>query len=272
MTNIYNLYLDDSGTMHPDKKIGRTPTHSYDWFGFGGVLVRNSDEKDIKAKHHDFCTRWSIENPLHSSEIRAKADKFSFIGLLSDDKQNQFYEDLYQLMARISVIGFACVIDRPSYNKRYRELYGREKWSLCKTAFPIVVERAAKYSISKNGKLRVFIEKSDKKTEGRIRSYYDELKTIGTPFSQKSSSTYNPLNSSDFNSTLYEFRVKGKSSPIMQLADLYLWPMCMGGYNSKNRPYERLLNDGKLIDSLLSEEDVPHLGIKYSCWDLVQRR
>ncbi len=54
----------------------------------------------------------------------------------------------------------------------------------------------------------------------------------------------------------------------MQLADLYLWPMAIGGYHSANRTYARLREDKKLIDCLLDEKAVPTEGIKYSCWDL----
>jgi hypothetical protein len=52
----------------------------------------------------------------------------------------------YELMSASPFLGFACVIDRPGYNARYREKYGREQWSLCKTAFSELVERAAKYA------------------------------------------------------------------------------------------------------------------------------
>jgi hypothetical protein len=55
----------------------------------------------------------------------------------------------------------------------------------------------------------------------------------------------------------------------MQVADLCLWPICMGGYDPANRPYTLLRDCGKLIDSRLALDDMPTLGIKYSCWELV---
>ncbi|CAN0497278.1 unnamed protein product, partial [Phaeothamnion confervicola] len=52
---------------------------------------------------------------------------------------------------------------------------------------------------------------------------------------------------------------------MIQLADLYLWPMSIGGYHKSNRTYARLIEDRKLIDCHLSAGDVSMLGIKYSC-------
>jgi hypothetical protein len=46
-------------------------------------------------------------------------------------------------MRRAPALGLACVIDRPDYNHRYKEKYADERWSLCKTAFTIAVERAS---------------------------------------------------------------------------------------------------------------------------------
>ena len=53
------------------------------------------------------------------------------------------------------LVGLACVVDRPGYDARYREKYGRRQWHLCQTAFSIVVERAAKYARDSGRKLRV---------------------------------------------------------------------------------------------------------------------
>ncbi|MFW8588883.1 hypothetical protein ACOJBM_40810 [Rhizobium beringeri] len=54
---------------------------------------------------------------------------------------------------------------------------------------------------------------------------------------------------------------------MAQLADLYLWPICMGGYHASNRPYQRLTDDGKLIDCHIKEDERPMLGSKYSCFE-----
>ena len=54
---------------------------------------------------------------------------------------------------------------------------------------------------------------------------------------------------------------------MAQFADLYLWPICMGGYNANNRPYNRLKEDGKLIECIVPDEDWPMLATKYYCFD-----
>ncbi|HBN22615.1 MAG TPA: DUF3800 domain-containing protein [Holosporales bacterium] len=270
MAEVFNLYLDDSGTRHPDKKTGRKPAHGYDWFGMGGILIDQFDEKAEKKRHNDFCKKWNIDFPLRSADIRAKSNEFTFIGRLSEEKSEEFYEELYQLMAQMPVIGFASVIDRPGYKTRY-DVYGDKKWLLCKTAFSTVVERAAKYARSKDMKLRVLVEESDKKTDNRIREYYTSLKDEGMPFNADTSAKYKPLADSEFSETLYELRLKRKTSKIMQIADLYLWPMCIGGYDQGNRPYTRLIDDKKLIDCYIKSEERKFLGIKYSCWELVSK-
>lgn len=261
--------MDDSGTRHPDHKQGKRPAHGYDWFGLGGVLIKQGDdEENFRSAHKAFIDSWGITAPLHSSEIRAMSGAFAFVGILPEDEQKRFYEELYQLMATAPAIGIACVIDRPGYNDRYNEKYmdGR-KWLLCKSAFSIVVERAAKYAVQKGLKLRVWVEKSDKKVDRTIKDYYDGINQNGMPFASETSGKYAPMDQEALADILYEFRTKSKSSPLLQLADLYLWPMCIGGYDENNRPYKRLREDEKLIDCHLSEAEIEMGGIKYFCFD-----
>jgi hypothetical protein len=198
----------------------------------------------------------------------------TFTGLKSSRRPNgtAFYEELYQFMRDAPVVGLACVIDRPGYNHRYRERYANERWSLCKTAFNIAVERAAKYAHGLNYRLRVSPERCNKPEDAVIRAYYDNLVKEGMPFAKDNSEKYGPLTEAQFREILYEFKPKFKSSPMVQLADLYLWPLCMGGYHASNRTYERLKQDKKLIDCLLNADDCVTLGIKYSCFDLVERK
>ena len=59
---------------------------------------------------------------------------------------------------------------------------------------------------------------------------------------------------------------------MAQLADRYLWPICMGGYHTSNRPYQRLTGDGKLIDCHIKEDERPMLGSKHSCFEDVERK
>ncbi len=55
----------------------------------------------------------------------------------------------------------------------------------------------------------------------------------------------------------------------MQIADLYLWPMCIGGYDKNNQAYRALFEAKRLVDCELSEHETPMLGIKYSCFEHV---
>jgi hypothetical protein len=262
--------MDDSGTRHPDHDSGRKPAHAHDWFGLGGVLIAEEDEELIRKAHGAFCARWGIQKSLRSADIRARHGEFAWLGSCSSDRREKFLEELYQLMSMPQLLGLACVIDRPGYNFRYLAKYGRNRWSLCKTAFAVSVERAAKFARRSDRRLRVLIERSDKKTDAWIAGYYESLKSVGNPFAAESSGKYAPLTPEEFTQTLFELRLKNKSSPIVQIADLYLWPMCIGGYDRRNRPYVRLFADGRLIDSALPPDAVQIEGIKYSCWDLVE--
>lgn len=170
------------------------------------------------------------------------------------------------------VTGIACVVDRPGYNARYQEKYLENRWMLCKTAFCVVVERAAKFARSEGAKLRVLPEKCNKSEDAALKSYYDEMRLKGLPFDSERSDKYGPMRQDELAETLYELRFKAKTSPLSQLADLFLWPICMGGYHAGNKPYRRLIDDGKLIECLLPPESHAKLGSKYSCFDLVERK
>ena len=53
---------------------------------------------------------------------------------------------------------------------------------------------------------------------------------------------------------------------MSQIADLVLYPMAKGGYDSNYPPYKALKENNKLIDNLLPEDRIPLCGIKYSCF------
>jgi hypothetical protein len=108
--------------------------------------------------------------------------------------------------------------------------------------------------------------------DAKLKQYYEELRTGGTPFDPGTSNKYAPLAASDLRDTLYEFRLKQKTSPLIQIADLYLWPICQGGYDATYDPYRKLLNHDRLIDCLCEDSEVNALGIKYYCFDLVRRK
>lgn len=270
MVDTLNLYLDDSGTRHPTQKRGKKAIHDYDWFALGGVLVEDGHEDEARRLHADFLRAWpQVTAPLHSSEIRSQNEEFFWLRDLDEAERKRFYEELYQLMRQSPLMGIACVIDRPGYNARYLEMYEQQPWLLCKTAFSVVVERSAKIARSQGLKLRVFPERCNKPEDNNLRAYYAALKTEGMPFGKESSGKYAPLSPAEFTESLYEFDLKRKTSPMSQMADLFLWPICMGGYHKSNRPYRHLMDDGKLVECLFSEEDWPMLASKYSCFEKV---
>jgi Protein of unknown function (DUF3800) len=267
MDDVVNFYMDDSVTRHPDHDPGKRAAHAFDWFALGGILVKDSDEQVARELHDDFRRKWGITCPIHSVEVRARTKGFLWLERRPQRDKDIFYEDLYQLLKAVPVTGLACVIDRPGYNARYRAKYGRQRWSLCKSAFTISVERAAKYARSLNCRLRVLPERCNKKEDDVLKGYYNDLKVNGPPFDPNMSEKYRPLMPDEFKKTLLEFLPKKKSSPMAQLADLYLWPICMGGYKANTRPYERLKEDGKLIECVLPASDWPMLATKYYCFD-----
>jgi hypothetical protein len=169
------------------------------------------------------------------------------------------------------VTAIGCVIDRPGYDARYRPKYGRNQWHLCQTAFAIVVERAAKHALSLGRRLRVMPEKSARDDENRIQRYYEMLRVAGLPFDHASSSLYRPLTAEQFKLVLLELRFKSKTSPLIQIADLYLWPLAMERYRPGGRAYEAFRQAGRLIECYLAPEEAYSRGSKYSCFELVDR-
>lgn len=134
-------------------------------------------------------------------------------------------------------------------------------------SFTIAVERAAKYALSQGARLRVFVESSSRPDEKKLKAYYENLRGVGNPFDPTRSSGYKPLAQQELGQALFEFRVKQKSSPIMQIADLYLYPICKAGYDPTHPAYRCLCDNKKLIDQLVDPNDLATLGIKYSCFD-----
>jgi hypothetical protein len=262
----YRFYMDDSGSRDPDRARIKDEGH-VDWFGMGGVIVREADLPLIEARVQEFRDRWpNPEAPLHSWEIRNHKKGFVWLRDESRSKRTRFMGELTDLMCSLPLVVHATVVDRPGYNKRYLDQYGPRRWSLCRTAFKIAVERGAKFALSEGARLRVYVERSDKQTEKRLRDYYDSLRQDGTPFNPDNAAKYKPLSADDLKHTLMEFAVKTKKSTVMQLADLALWPVCDGKYHPDNLAFAALSKSGQLLDARCTEENGV-LGIKYSCFD-----
>ena len=261
------LFLDDFGTRNPDRKLPRQFMFR-DWFTLGGFIAKEEDEGAIETAHASFCQEWGITYPLHSYDIRLETENFTWLSGLGEREYNRFMRGLGGMLLSVPVIGYACVVDRPGYNSRYREKYGRQTWMLCRTAFAVVIERAAKHAMKNGRKLRVYVEEGDKTADDMIRTYYKALRTDGMPFAGDAMAKYAPLGKEDLASTLYDLKFKKKTSRLAQIADLYAYPIARAGYDPEYYPYIQLKQQKKFIDCLLTDEEIPHLGIKHSCFEL----
>lgn len=270
MRSAVHLYVDDSGSRHPDHRGGGTR-----WFGLGGVSVREKDEAEVRARLDDFRSQWSSKignNPLHSIAIRQKRGAFAWLGDPANaEEAHAFYEGLMRLTTEAPFVCHGCVIDRDGYMRRYMPTYDKSRrWSLCKTAFSILMERSAKYALRIGAtRLRVYVEEGDKSTDSMVRGYFQDLRDNGMPFSQTNMSKYSPLDAATLRPLLHELRFKRKSSPMVQLADLCLYPICNAGYDTRGRDYQALANAGKLVGAGLEGEVLAAESIKYSCFEHV---
>jgi len=262
------LYLDESGSRKPDREA-KEAARENDFFAVGGVLVNEEDAAKAEELHRSFMAKWALTSPLHSVKIRHSKDQFRWLRDASEGKKQEFYNEITELLCNSNVLCFAAVIDRPWYNARYLKEYGSHRWRLCKTAFPIVAERAARYAREQGRKLRVYHEECTKSDDAALKRYYDEMRDKGMPFGQDNSAKYRPLSAAELKDTLYDLKRKKKTSPLVQLADLVLFPMGSGGYNPNYKTYQTFRERGLLIDCHLEPEQVPYRGIKYSCFDLV---
>ncbi len=268
MTEKYLLYFDDTGSRDPDKSPYDPATRqdSMDCFGLGGVLIREEDIDAIFQGHKAFCAEWKIDYPLHSSRIRGGQGKFGW--LKKPENAGLFFPAIEEFLLALPIVSIACVIHRPGYVARYKDRYQEQLWYMCKTAFSIMTERAAKFADDQGRKLEIFYEPSGKKEDKDIVRYLRDLKKAGSPFSESTSGGYTPLSSEDYRRIILgEPRQKTKKTPMIQIADLVLYPMAKGGYDPSYRPYKKLMEAGKLIDGHVPEDEIPFRGIKYSCFD-----
>ncbi|SFD18620.1 DUF3800 domain-containing protein [Collimonas sp. OK412] len=265
------FYMDDSGTRHPDHDA--PGSRNRDWFALGGIMINEEDKESAETLIMDFRARWPELDgrPFHSHEIRRRQEGFAWLAV-AGSRAELFISELSALLLSLPVVGVACVIDRQGYNDRYKAQYGKDRWLLCKTAFAVAIERAVKQAIVNDRRLKIYVERTSKKTDTLIKSYYQEIKKNGLWFDSEQSSKYKPVLAEQFNMLLYDFKTKTKESLLMQIADLYLWPMCIGGYQPTNKAYMALKEAGKLIDCCLAEEELAERGIKYSCFENVAKR
>ncbi len=263
MQSKYILYFDDTGSRNPDAHESRHD--GMNCFGLGGILVKEEDVALILAEYQRFCDEWRIDYPLHSTKIRGGQGKFGW--LKKPENAGEFLPSLERFLLSLPIVGIACVIDRGGYLARYKDRHKDALWYMCKTAFCVLVERAAKFSDDRGRKLEICFEESGKKEDRDIIQYMRELKTQGNPFNPESSGNYAPLEAADYKRIILgEPRRKTKNLPLMQLADLILYPIAKAAYDPKYPPYKRLKDEKKLIDCLIPDEQIPQRGIKYSCF------
>lgn len=260
-----HLFIDDTGSRDPDHVQREQRRDKMDCFGLGGILIKEEDVDGLKREHASFCAKHGITYPLHSQEIRGGRNEFGW--LKKPENARVFFSDLDDFMVSLPVIGIATVIDRPGYVARYKEQYQERLWLMCKTAYSILIERAAKYADSQGRVLRVFFEECGKQEDRDLIQYAKALKKDGMPFNSTSSGAYASLTAKDFQRVVMgDPKRRTKKTPMIQIADLMLYPMAKGGYEPTYKPYVDLMAAGKLIDALLPPQDRPHLGIKYSCF------
>ena len=261
-----HLYIDESGARRPDRKPAEPRADRLDYFALGGVLINEEQIGEVVEAHRALLKKWNIETHLHSTKIRGRRGDFAWLGQ-DKAKEADFLSELEVTLLKMPVIGVACVIDRPGYTARYAKKHP-EPWLLCKTAFAILVERAAKHAHRHKAGLQIFFEQAGEAEDRAIQSYARLLETEGMPFDTQSSTAYKALAPEQFKEILIgqPNRIT-KQVPMAQVADLFLYPIVKGGYDASYRPYEELMKARRVIDAELTAEERPHLGVKYSCFD-----
>jgi hypothetical protein len=260
-----HLYFDDTGSRNPDHEQIERRRDGMDCFGFGGILVNEEEVDALISIYKTFRKEWQIDYPFHSHKIRGGRGEFGW--LKNPENAAAFLPALEDMLLTLPIIGIAAVVHRPGYVERYGDTYKERVWLMSKTAYSVLIERAAKYAIDQGRTLRVFFEGAGPAEDREIIKYAKALKREGMPFDRNTSSQYVALGPAEFTRVVRgEPRRKTKQTPMMQIADLVLYPMAKGGYDPSYRPYRKLLDAGKLIDSHLRPEDRPTRGIKYSCF------
>lgn len=242
-----------------------------DYFALGGVLIEQGAIGQVYAAHQAFVEKWGLTAPLHSTKIRGRREAFSFLAR-DHEAAGRFFSELDELILSLPIIALACVIDRPGYVARYAERY-KEPWLLCQTAFAILIERAAKHAGRIGMRLEVYFEEAGKHEDRALMGYMKALKETGMPFPGATAAGYQNLPAEGFREAIKgePNRIK-KHVPMVQLADLVLYAMARGGYHPDYPPYQSLRERGKIMDALLPPEEIPSLGVKYSCFDTTRAR
>jgi hypothetical protein len=223
MAGDIHLYFHDTGSRNPDHVPDRKRAEGMDCFGLGGILINEEDISGLIEAYKAFRAKWSIDYPLHSHEIRGGRGNFGW--LKKPENALAFLSELEEFLLALPVVGMAAVVHRRGYVERYKEVYGERTWLMCKTAFSVLVERSAKFARSRERKLRVFYERAGKSEDRDIIAYGRALKREGMPFYADNSAAHGALTAEHFRAIILgEPRGKPKATPMMQIADLLLYP------------------------------------------------
>jgi hypothetical protein len=259
----FALFIDESGSPKPN------PKDEAKYFALGGVLLEREDESFVESEVSAFKQRWSLteDTPLHGNEIRSKKKNFAWLGKSSESEQQEFMADLTNSITTLPIIVHACVVSRTGYLNRYLERYGPDTWEMMKSAFTILIERSAKYAGKHSGSIMIYYEEAGKKEDRLIKQYFEDLRSSGHPFDMTNASQYQPLSSDALSQCVRGIEGKKKSNPILQIADLCLYPIARSMHNPEDRAYIALKESNILVDSRLHPEELKNLGIKYYCFD-----
>ena len=264
---FYYLFVDDSGSRFIDRPS--TPRHDgLDHFAMGGILIKEEDVAEVERQVEAVRSKHSIIEPFHSTKMRSRKKGWSWLGVASEEERaTALIADLTAFLCAMSCRATACVIHRPGYEARYSGIAREERWQLCKSAYAILAERAAKLAARDGRRLAIYVEQTGKREDNDIRNYHRTLREKGMIFNQTTSGKYQPLLAEHLSETLSENpRFFNKSSLLGQVADLVLYPLVKGRYDLDYLPYRSLMQAGRIIDSILSLDEV-HLGVKYYCFD-----
>lgn len=266
----YILYLDDTGSRSLHKEPSEARQDNMNCFGLGGILVKGEDDEAIYQAHTSFCQEWKIDYPLHSTKIRGRRGNFGWLS--QPEEAGYFMPALREFLLAQPFLATAVIIDRQGYFQRYRDQYAEELWQMDKTVFSILIERVAKFAEIQDRRLEIVFEASGKAEDRALIDYMKALKKDGSPFNTGNATKYSPLSAEEYSQiVLGDPRRKNKELPQLQLADLVLFPLAKGQYDSKYRPYQDLKLANKLIDDHLPDERREELGIKYSCFQTAER-
>lgn len=107
---------------------------------------------------------------------------------LSKSADIEPFSAIWSAELRESRIAIAAVIDRPGYVARYKARYEDRLWLMCKSAYCILIERAAKFALGRDRRLRVFFERAGKAEDRDLIAYTRSLKKDVMPFDENNSS------------------------------------------------------------------------------------